>query len=261
MPLRNLAKYLGGLILAVALLWWVLRGTDPQAVWGHVAGLPTSTLVLGLGLACLLNLGHNLPRVWRWRALLEPVRRDVPFRPMFDSVILGYMTTWIVPGRLGELVRPALLSGREQLPLGPCLGSVFADRVMDALAVLALFAVGVAFTPLAGDAAMQADAVRNTSLLVVAIVATPFVLLLIAGSRREWFESRLRGRTGIVAWIGRSMLAFASGTEALRTPRLFLRIGVNTLAAWTRPAKRIHTGTNAPTPRSARGSRPWPATG
>ena len=61
---------------------------------------------------------------------------------LIDAVILGYATSWVVPGRLGELVRPALLAGRQRLPLGPCLGSVVADRLLDGMAVLALFVVG-----------------------------------------------------------------------------------------------------------------------
>ena len=48
------------------------------------------------------HLGHNVFRTWRWGALLGPVRKGVRFRPMLSAIILGYMTSWIVPGRLGE---------------------------------------------------------------------------------------------------------------------------------------------------------------
>ena len=143
------AKYGGGLFLALGLLWWVLRGVDPALVLQTVRDASLG----GLALCVVLNVGHNVFRVWRWRALLAPVRADLPFRPMFVAVILGYMTTWIVPGRLGEVVRPMVLAGKEGLPLGPTLGSVVADRLLDAASVVTLFALGVWMTPLEGQAA------------------------------------------------------------------------------------------------------------
>src|SRR5206468_1137111 len=111
---------------------------DPQAL--SAALLSASWPALAL--AAFLNLAHNVFRVLRWGLLLTPVRPRVPFRPMFSAVILGFMTTLLVPGRVGELVRPALLSAREDLPLGPCLGTVVADRLLDGVAIVALFALG-----------------------------------------------------------------------------------------------------------------------
>ena len=144
MTVRAASKYVAGLLLAAALLWWVLRDTDGELLLAQLGRVSWPGLV-----ACLtLNIGHNVFRVWRWRALLEPVRPNVPFRPMFDAVVLGYMTTWVIPGRLGELVRPALLAGRARLPLGACLGTVLADRLLDGFGVLILFTLGVAITPL-----------------------------------------------------------------------------------------------------------------
>ena len=101
MSVKNITKYVIGLALAVLLLWWVLRGTDRQMLIDQLAR--TSVLLLGTSILC--NLGHNIFRALRWRALLEPVHPDTPFRPMFAAIILGYMTSWIVPGRVGELVR------------------------------------------------------------------------------------------------------------------------------------------------------------
>src|SRR5262245_54924364 len=122
--MKEAAKAVLGLLLAVVLLWWVFRDTDLHQVRMDLARASLPLLVV----AALVNLSHNVFRVWRWRALLAPVRPDLPFRPLFAAVIVGYMTTWIVPGRLGELVRPALVSSREGVPLGPCLGTIVSDR-------------------------------------------------------------------------------------------------------------------------------------
>jgi len=76
----------------------------------------------------------------RWRWLLEPCVARA-----FGDVRrgrAGFMTTLLVPGRVGELVRPALLSAREDLPLGPCLGKRRGRSASRWSAIVALFALG-----------------------------------------------------------------------------------------------------------------------
>ena len=51
------------------------------------------------------------------------------------------------------------------MPLGPCLGRVVADRLLDAATVILLFAVGSWIVPLEGAVAEYAGLVRGGSLL------------------------------------------------------------------------------------------------
>lgn len=206
----------------------MLRGSDPREILAHLreASIP------GIAGAVLLNLGHNLFRVWRWRALLEPVRPAVPFRPMFTAVILGYMTTWVIPGRMGELVRPMLLSEQERLPLGPCIGSVVADRVLDAFTVVGLFALGTWITPLEGPAAEHAALIRSGSLTLLLAAVLLVVIMLGASAARPSLEAWLGRRGRLVGWVGRTVLAVSSGAEALRSPRLLARTLVYSVLAW-----------------------------
>ena len=160
-----------GLALTVFLLWWVFRDTDPKQVGRALAGASIGMLILG----GLLNLGHNVFRVWRWKALLEPVREGVSFRPLFAAVIVGYLTTWLVPGRLGEVVRPALLSARENVPLGPSLGTVVSDRILDGMTIVLLFAVGTLATQLPGGAAPHVAGIRTVPMPWALAVHLPLI--------------------------------------------------------------------------------------
>ncbi len=217
-----------GLLLALLLLWWVLRGTDPGVLLGRLR----QASLAGLAAAAALNLGHMVFRVWRWRALLAPVREAIPFRPLFDAVVLGYVATAAVPGRLGELVRPALLSGRERVPFGPCLGSVLVDRLLDGLMVLLLFAIGVLATPLDAEAQRHATLIRGGSVGLVALLTAAFVLLFVLSARRSAVERWVGRRRGLIALGGRVVLGFARGTDAIGRPRLLVRVAVHTLLLW-----------------------------
>jgi len=222
------AKALAGIVLAILLLWWVLRDTDPQQLRRAIAGASLGMLILG----GVLNLGHNVFRVWRWRALLAPVREGLPFRPLFAAVVVGYLTTWLVPGRLGELVRPALLSARENVPLGPCLGTVLSDRLLDGMTIVLLFAAGTLVTRLPGDAAPHVAAIRASALLLTGVMAGALAVLVAAASARERLSAWLARRSGSIRWIGRSVLSVSQGTEAMRSPALLVRIVALSVASW-----------------------------
>lgn len=221
-------KYLIGFSVAALLLWWVLRGVDGRAVWEQLK----QASLAGITIAVVLNAGHNIFRVWRWRALLEPISPEVKFRPMFTAVILGYMTTWVIPGRIGELVRPLVLSARQPVPLGPCIGTVVADRILDAVAIVFLFAVGLLITPLTGEAAEYTAHVRTASLMLAAAAILLLGVMLAVTSYGDRLTVWIEKRRGLLRWLGRTALSLASGMKAFRSPRLIVRVIVHSGLAW-----------------------------
>ena len=228
MRIRDLAKYVIGILLAAALMVWVLRGTDPATLWSQIR----EASILGLLFGGALNFLHNVFRVLRWKVLLNPVRRGIRFRALFVAVILGYMTSWVIPGRLGELVRPMLLSAREGIALGPTVGSIVADRVLDIVAVAFLFAIGIWITPLPGAAAEHAALLR-TGAVIMSVVATAVLALMVAASvtsqrLTDWFARR----RGLFRWLGRAGVSLAHGAGALRSPRVVGLVLIHSLAAW-----------------------------
>ena len=228
MWLKNAAKFAGGSLLAVALIAWLLSDTDLNAVWEQMQNASAPMVLL----AAFLLLSQTAFRVWRWGVLLSPVKKGVPFRPMFYAVILGYATSWVIPGRVGEFVRPALLSGQSDLPLGPCLGSVLADRLLDGFGVLVLFAVGLAWTPLSGEAAAYTGPIRNGAVVLVVLMSVPFALLIAASSARESIEAWAARRGWFLSWVGRMVLALSTGLDALKRPRLLLLCLLHTFGVW-----------------------------
>jgi glycosyltransferase 2 family protein len=223
--MRDVLRYAAGIVLAVLLFWFVLRGVDRRAL---VLALGRASL-WGLLAAAAVNLAHNVFRVWRWGALLEPVRPRLKFRPMFTAVIIGYLTTWVLPGRLGELVRPALLTAREDVPLGPALGSIVADRVLDGAAIVALFALGIFLSPIQGSAAQT---IRSAAVVMLLLVLVFMIGAIVAGGVRGRIEAWSERRGRFLRWSGRVFVSLSLGTEALRRPRLLAIVLAHSLLAW-----------------------------
>lgn len=238
LEIKDGLKFLLGGALAVLLMAWVFRGSEP----GQVAEALERAWWPGILLCGVLQFSHNVLRVVRWGILLAPVRRGVPFGPMFVAVILGYMVSWVLPGRLGELVRPALLAGHEKLPLAPAIGSVFTDRLLDSAAIVALFAGGLYWTPLQGAAAGYADTIRIGAMILLPMALVGLLGLFALARFRGPFEARLSGGDGWGRRAGRAILGLAQGSEALGSLRSLVSVTALSLATWTLIAAGLWTG-------------------
>jgi uncharacterized protein (TIRG00374 family) len=226
--MKTALQGIAGLLLAALLLYWVLHDKPREELMSALIRASWPALALG----ALVNVGHNVFRVLRWRWLLDPVRPGVPFRPMFVAVILGYLTTWLVPGRVGELVRPALLSAREELPLGPCLGTVVADRLLDGVAIVTLFAVGSLGAHFAAGSAALAGQIRITAAVALAVIVAGLAALIAISSVGGKLDGWLARRWSPVRWAGHAALGLSRGVDALRSPRRLVPIVAYSLVAW-----------------------------
>lgn len=227
--MKTAVQGLGGLLLAVLLLYWVFHDKDPQALSSALIRASWPALALG----AFINLSHNVVRVLRWRLLLAPVRERILFRPMFSAVVLGFMTTLIVPGRVGELVRPALLSAREDLPLGPCLGTVVADRLLDGVAIVALFAAGSLGAHFVAGSASLAGEIRFTAAVALVAIVAGLIGLVVVSALGPRLEAWLSRRSAPLMWAGRAALGLSRGADALRSPRRAALIVLYSLVIWT----------------------------
>ncbi len=78
-------------------------------------------------------------RAFRWQIILGPAR-NVGFWGAFHPLMIGFMINCILPGRVGEVARPAVLQTRENIPFSTGLATVAAERVFDVSLLLVLFA-------------------------------------------------------------------------------------------------------------------------
>ena len=150
----RLAIPLAGCAISVAAVWLALRGVDLARMASLIGQLRPGPLVL-VGVAVAAQLWV---RSVRWSRLLP--RRDggaIPARRLVPVVLVGYLGNAVLPARLGDPIRAALVGRREGIPISTALGSVVLERAIDTL-TLALIALPAAIWAGAPDWFVRAAA-------------------------------------------------------------------------------------------------------
>src|SRR6266545_4743700 len=131
-------KIFFSLALTAALLVLFFRGVDAgktrEAIVSASPGWLGASLVLGLFTFFL--------RAVRWTWILRPVAR-VPFGPAFSATAAGFAANNL-PGKVGEVLRPYLLSRTRGLAFSPLLASILLERVFDGATVILFFLIALA---------------------------------------------------------------------------------------------------------------------
>ena len=93
--------------------------------------------------AVVLALVSFFIRAMRWQFILASNHKIGIWRA-FHPMMIGFMINCILPGRVGEVARPAVLQKKENIPFSTGLATVAAERFFDVAILIVLFAVMLA---------------------------------------------------------------------------------------------------------------------
>jgi glycosyltransferase 2 family protein len=207
--LRTLLGFAVSAIALIAVVWWATKQEAPR--------FPTGGRALAELAGCLIvYAGATALRGWRWHTILRLAHVEHAPADAYALTVVGYMGNNVLPARSGELLRVLLLGERTTAKRRVILGTIIAERVLDLLTIVTLFAAltaaAVAGRPL-GFAPL--------ALAAAAALAGGVVLALLKGFRR-------RGRLQRFAQLVRP---FAHATRVLVGWSGALLAGV-TVAIW-----------------------------
>jgi hypothetical protein len=123
-------------VLSVSLLAWFLRGINFHEL-GRALGNAHPGMIAA---AVLVTLQTYTFRAWRWQALLAPIGGS-SFRNAFRITVIGFTATNLLPGRLGEVLRPYLISRAEPVSAPAAFATILIERLLDLATVMVLFGV------------------------------------------------------------------------------------------------------------------------
>ena len=87
-----------------------------------------------------LFMVSNFFRALRWKQLLEPLGYKPHFFNALGATMVGYLANLGLP-RMGEIIKPGILTKYEGIPLEKGIGTIVIDRILDVLALLVVIAI------------------------------------------------------------------------------------------------------------------------
>jgi uncharacterized protein (TIRG00374 family) len=124
------------LVALAAVVWWATKQESPHIPTG---GNAVGWIVAGVGLYVLATI----VRAERWHQILGHTGVDARRTDCFALTTVGYMGNNVLPARAGEALRVMLLSPRCNASKRTLISSIVAERVLDLMALLAIFIVTV----------------------------------------------------------------------------------------------------------------------
>ena len=100
-----------GIVLTVVFLYFFGRSVAWKEVPAQIVDVNIPLFLLTIP----LSVFHFVTRSLRWQVLIAREKPDVRFRNLVAANIVGFTVNAVVPGRLGELVRPLYLARKEGL--------------------------------------------------------------------------------------------------------------------------------------------------
>ena len=214
-------------VIAGALALFIWHGPDWHLVRDAFTLVRWEWVVAAIG----LNLLSVLTRAFAWDTTIKQ-SIDAPhpaFAIVFSAFSVGLFANAVLPGRVGELARVAVL--RRRLPgrrgaTATLVGSVFAHRMFDIFPALTLV-IWVLFTANIPRWAL-------TSIAVVLVVGLLLFLLAWVLARREGRELEELGRLRRLLARGRQGFAVMRNPRAAFTAASFqfMGWGCQLLAVW-----------------------------
>jgi len=209
------------LLLTVGLLAYFLRGVDLTAVWAETRHADGRLLALGL-VAVLMT--YTL-RALRWQYLLAPIG-PTRFWTAFETTVIGFAVSFLLPARAGEVIRPYLLARRERLPPTAAFATVILERVLDLVTVLLLFGVFVVVVDpatLSGDPSLYARVKWGGLVAAAGSLGLLGLFFALAGHPERLGRAALGVERVLPARLARAVAGFvetfAQGLAVMRQPR------------------------------------------
>ena len=207
-------------LLTLGLLAFFFRKADPAGVWAETKRADPILLIL----ATILTALTYAIRALRWQSLLAPIG-PTRFSTAFATTVIGFAANALIPGRVGEVLRPYLLARRESLNAMSAFATIILERALDLATVLILFAFFVfasAASTISGDPAQLRLVKVGGGIAAASAVGGLVLLFALAGHPEQLGRAALRVERVLPARLARLLATFletfAQGLAVLRDP-------------------------------------------
>jgi glycosyltransferase 2 family protein len=181
--------------------------------------------------AVAISLLLMVMRAWRWQLELRPLEH-IGVGRLWIVCAVAYMAINLLPVRLGEVVRPWLLSRRSRVSISNVVGNLVVEKTMDSICIVFYILVGLIT---ATDLPPWVRRGAWFPAIAAALLAGIVVLVWFKGEPfiDRWVVHYLPERFG--GGLKRVTRAILDGMRVLPDGRLLLGVFVVSIALWFLP--------------------------
>ena len=179
-------------------------------------------------------IGATFIRAQRWKYLLAPIKKDVSYKNMFSTILIGYMMNNLIP-RSGEVARPVIFGKQEGISKAAAFGTVLMERIIDTVTFLLMFGVCLIFFK---GRITNAFPEMNTAVIILSVLSFLLMIWVIFTMFKtelslkiiKFFSKVLPKR--FQDKIDKIFVSLIYGFEFLRKPDLVLKIIFYSILIW-----------------------------
>lgn len=220
------ARFLLGLVISAAFLFWALQGLKLELFWQQVQQANYWWLIPSVA---VYFVGVWV-RTWRWHYMLRPLK-VIDLKKLFPVVCIGYAGNNIYPARAGEVLRAYILKQQEGVSVSANLATVVVERIFDGLVMLAFVIFALPF-------ANFGSTYNNYVLLFSGLFGGALAIFLLMAARPDWINRLLELFLSLLVptrfheKIHDVVSRFLSGLASLRSGRDVLMIFITSIFIW-----------------------------
>ncbi len=164
-----------GILISGGFLYLFARQIDYAHIWEAFKSVNYYYLLLA-GALQLLTL---LIRSERWRYIIEPIKKISGYS-MFTATSIGFMSNYIFPARMGEVIKAYVIGNREKISKSSSFATVVVERVFDGFSVLLFLILVVMFYPFP-ESFYQNPYLHPHKLKIAGVVLSGVYILILGG--------------------------------------------------------------------------------
>lgn len=219
------------ILLLALFLYLAFRNVNFKELVGILETANYLYVILG---ALIGAVGGSLVRSYRWKFLLAPIKKDIKFKNLFSTTVIGYFVNNLIP-RSGEVVRPVLFGNIEGVSRAAAFGTIIVERIIDTVTFLIMFVVCMLTFQ-----SRISNAIPGMNVAVILLTIFSFLLMIWVLFMMFKTEKSLK----IVKFFSRALphkyrekidrffISLVNGFEFLRKPDLMLKIGFYSIILW-----------------------------
>jgi glycosyltransferase 2 family protein len=141
---RHIGRLIGSVVVTISVLWGAKHfGLELIPKAASFANVRWWTVPVYLVFVIVMTYF----RATRWRFLLRKVGAEVPREKILRVSMVGFAAILLLPFRLGEFVRPAMLREKGKVSFSAATGSIIGERIVDGFYLSLVLAIALLVVP------------------------------------------------------------------------------------------------------------------